>query len=599
MAYHIDGTDIVIDGWENGISDNPYKGINDMRGVNIISVPGEVSVSFAQENKAFPSFTATVVSSSINEPVAPTIYISGLVGSFGSQAGQAVVFTGASLPTGITAGVPYWIVPQGANTFTIYNDTNFDTFPSISATGTGTVATINIGEIRYIEKMTGVALDKNGRTWSTRVSSPYYKYLGNDVTSTVGMQGTIGNGLTWYKEYLFVFYNSRISYIKLPAENPGGWYTGAAWVNEWDPVTGAVGIGTAVFNSGVGDGTIHDSLVGQDDVIYITDGHYIASLFQKAGSVFNPANTATYTWNKQALYLAQDKATCLEELGKNLMIGGEVNYIYPWDRISTSFTYPIKIADNYIFHLLTVNTNMYIFAGRRGRIYVTNGSQANIYTKVPDHISGIEPIFEWKNCCYNKNQIYFGVLAKDNSKDFITSYYGLWAIDVSTNALRVANIQSSNTATVTAIYAFNSIASGFGLAVAFANYDANGNFLTAGIDTGTENPYTTYISSIETDLIPVGQFLKKRTFENLEFKLSVPMVNNEGIKISYRPYKSSSYTQIGETLGTSTSTPISDFYTVNFDQSQWVQFKIEMKSTNTNPSYVRLNELRLRGGAQQ
>ena len=26
MAYHIEGTDLVIDGWENGISENPYKG---------------------------------------------------------------------------------------------------------------------------------------------------------------------------------------------------------------------------------------------------------------------------------------------------------------------------------------------------------------------------------------------------------------------------------------------------------------------------------------------------------------------------------------------------------------------------------------------
>jgi hypothetical protein len=29
MAYALDGTDLVISGWEQGISDNPYQGIDE------------------------------------------------------------------------------------------------------------------------------------------------------------------------------------------------------------------------------------------------------------------------------------------------------------------------------------------------------------------------------------------------------------------------------------------------------------------------------------------------------------------------------------------------------------------------------------------
>jgi len=583
MAYHIDGTDIVIDGWENGISDNPYKGINDMRGVNIVSVPGEASVSFAQTLNTFPNCTANVTDSSdANETLTITVTAGTLV------SGQAVTFAGASLPTNVVAGTTYWVLKINATTIKLYDEPTLTRQHIIGSNGgTGTMASINIGEITYFEKTVGVALDDNGRAWWQPTAGGTWAFLGNGNFSG-------GRGIFYYKGYLFVLNNVRICYLPFP----NGTYdsrTALTWVNEYDPATGAANTGVSVFR----DSGIHEALVGQDDVVYICDGAFIDSLYEKTGQTFDPANTATYTWNGKnsvtsiptyALKLpSYDSATCLEELGKQLMVGGTINYIYPWDRTSTSFTYPIKIADNYTYHLLTVNTNMYIFAGRRGRIYVTNSNQANLYSKIPDHISGIEPIFEWKNCCYNKNQIYFGVVGKNNDQTAITNYVGLWAIDITTNALRCVNLQSNVLGTVTAVYAYNSVVSGFGLAVAWTDYSTTPD--TYGIDKSSEVPYSTYVSSIETDLIPVGQFLKKSTFDNIEFKLTKPLVSGEGIKISARSAKDGTYAVVGETTVAGT---LSDCYLVNFDLSQWLQFKIEMKSTATTPSYTRLYELRLR-----
>lgn len=573
MSYSIDGTDIVIKGWEEGISDDPQKGINDMRAVNIVTVPGEASVSFAQTSAVLGGCTGSVVSADTGTEIITVTVTTGAIEGY-----QAVVFTGASLPTGITAATTYWIDKVNTTSFRIFDNARLNGSPiNITATGTGTFATIDIGEVKYFEKNTGVALDANGRAWDNQGGNTPLIYLGNSIAN-----GTpTGNGLGWYKGYLFIFTGTTITYCAYSLSS----YATITWHEKWNPATGADGTGTGVLTY-----DIHEALSSQDNVLYICNSNSLASLFENAGKVFLPSDTTTYSWAAIALQLPSwDTCTCLEELGKTLLVGGKFNYIYPWDRVSEGFNYPMKISDNYVFHLLTVNTNTYIFAGRRGRIYVTNGSQANLYKKVPDHILGIEPIFTWKNCCYNKNQIYFGMTVTNNAQSSSNAYAGLWAIDITTDALRVVTLQSSPTASVTAVYAYNSaVASGFGLFTAWKLGT------TYGVDKATSNPYDTYVAYIETDLIPVGQFLKKRTFENIEWKTSVPLVNGEGIKISYRGNKSASYVLIGETLGTSAYTPLSDYFPVNFDQSQWAQFKIEMKSTTTTPSYCRLTEIRLR-----
>lgn len=587
MSYRIEGEDIVIDGWENGISNNPYKGINDMRGFNIVSIPGEASLSFAQTNKTFSSCAGTVTSADAGtDIITATITTGALPDDFG----MAITFTGASLPTGITAGTIYWLLKDTSNTFKIYSNFAGNNIVDITTTGTGTFSSINIGEITYFEKLSNFALDKNGRCWFQR-SNGFYSFTGNDVTSTLGLQNTVGNGLIWYKGYLFLFYNSRICYT---AYTLGTAYN-STWVNEWNPVTGAVSVGTSVFNTATGTPNPHEAVVGiNDDTVYITDDNYIASLFENAGSTFDPTNTATYSWAKQAIASplpSGDKAQCIAELGNDLLIGGQYNAIYPWNRIDSGPSNAILISENDIKHMITVNTNTYIFAGKRGRIYVTNGSQAQQYAKIPDHISSVEPIFTWYNCAYNKNQIYFGVSATDNSGSTLQNYSGLWAIDITTNSLRVATLQSTSNATVTAVYAFTGGVSGYGLSVGWKTAS------TYGIDNSSSTPYTSYVAYVNTDIIPVGTLLYKRTLNNLELKLSAPLANGEGIRISYRINISDSFTVIGETLGTSSYNPISDVYPLNFDQSQWLQLKVETKSTalgGVTPSYVRLYELRIR-----
>lgn len=72
------------------------------------------------------------------------------------------------------------------------------------------------------------------------------------------------------------------------------------------------------------------------------------------------------------------------------------------------------------------------------------------------------------------------------------------------------------------------------------------------------------------------------------------MVVQSGIKISYRTSRTGSYTLLGETVATVSGITFSDYYPVNFDQVQWIQFRIEMKGVFNPICFVNLYELRIR-----
>ena len=589
MAYRIENKDIVISGWENGISDDPYTGISDLRAVNTISVPGEASVNFATTKISPPLITGTAASANAG---ADTITCTGITGL---ESNMTITFSATTIG-GVSINTTYWVSVSGS-TIQLYSAGPLTTLVNITSDGTGTFTTIVPTTPKHwtYNMRTGnyFMLDDSGKCWSDFVSSAtsqYFGYMGNLVGGT---GSTDGNGLITFSDsknndYLFVFRRSRIDYLKL---NSGT----LAWVYGWDPSTGGSGANYG-FNS-TSTGVNHTAIYAQDNTVYYCDGFYIGSFFQKAvGTAFDPTNTATYTYNTTALRLpSYEKANCLAELGTTLLVGGIRNAIYPWDRISTSFSYPILIAESYISRMETINTTTYIFAGNRGRIYSTNGYQASLYKKVPDHLSDtVEPYFIWGGTCSVKNQLYFGVKATTNDGVAIDNYGGLWAIDVDTKALRCTAKLSYGTY---AGYASSLIQkystgptdtpSGSGVYIGW-NDGTNG-----GIDQGSSNPFTGGEAYVESEMIPVGTYLTKRTFEQVEYKLSKPLVAGESVALYYKTSVGGSLTQIPLTQGNSTG-DLSGLGNVNFQNVQWIALRAVLTSTNTNPSYTRLKELRIR-----
>lgn len=578
MAYRFDQYDksIVIDGWENGIAESPYGGISDIRNCNIISVKGEASVGYSVTNTNFTSLPGGLVTSA--DPVGDTI-----TSADGLTAGMALYFDTSSVG-GITAGDIRW-VKAGTNITVVQLSTTpaLSDIVNITSTGSATFHTIDMGQpsnrAYSIDSNKYYMVDTNGRAWQLNrpTDSPAgCLYLGNTT-----LTNTAGNGLIAYRGYLFVFRDNAIDYMNLAT---------LAWTYGWQ---------TMNTNNGIHNS--HYAHIGQDDTVYFCDAAYVGSFFQKPGKTFDPSDSTTYTYTSKALALpSTDIAQCIAELGINLLVGGRLNAIYPWDRISTSFTYPILLAEQFITRMVTINTNTYIFAGNRGRIYITNGSQVNLFKKVPDHISGdVEPYFVWGDAGFTKNQLYFGTQAFDNAGNLIAQYGGLWALDIESEALRLSNKLSNNvySGLVTCVLPVSQAASlgvsttpGSGIWIGWKTYTP-----TYGVDVTVSNLYTNSEATIDTDLIPIGTYEKPRDMTRIEYKLSKALVSGESITIKYRLIFNTQDTGYTTVLTDSTAGNFSLSGPINFKNAQWVQFQIVLNSTNTNPSKVRLREIRIIG----
>lgn len=601
MAYHTDKKDksIVIDGFQNGIADDPYSGIADMRNTNLISIPGEASVNFATSKNSPQQGSGNVTSANAG---ADTVLLTG----FSNLANlQAVVFSGGSLPGGITAGNTYWVSDNGSGNYQLFSDWAAVTLVNITSTGTGTWATIDMGIPQYFNHYKTAfsdgyfMIDSNGFLWTniSTGSAGLWRFFagvggsGNGLVSYIpSNSGTNGVG------YLFAFKAYEISYFKITRIS--GAYT-IVQNQGWNPATGTTGNTNYLNSFTTLNGVIHEATVGYDNKVYYTDSNWIGRFYQKDPNVpFDPATTSTYVFDQTAVLPFTDQGQCLAFLGNTLLIGGINNIIYPWDTFSSLPSFPIIVAESNIQKMVTVNTNTFALVGNRGRIYYTNGSQAQLWKKIPDHISGtVEPYFTWGGLTSQKNQIYFSAKVTTNSGTAINQYGGLWAADVDTKALRLANKLSYGTYAGyvnCVIPNFSSNPAGTGLYIGWNDGISTGA-PDNGIDTTVGTPYVNSETIIVSDLIPIGSFDEPQNFTRIEYKLTRPLVSGESISLYVRLIYNTSDTGWGSALITDTTVGnFSRSAPVNFANAQWIQLQAVMSSTASSPSYVRLKELRIR-----
>ncbi len=613
MSYRIEGKDIVISGFEKGIADSPYLGISDMRNIDNITVPGEASAGFSVTN------TVTQVAVS-----AAAVTVDDPTDTF-TWAGTTPLLANTAITTtagGVNVNNAYYIVNPTGTTFQISLTAGGS--PAAVSGASGVFSTINMGKPKFFAPLSLASssgftysyfmADDNGRVWYYYQGSQwiYMKSLGaNNENTGGGSSGNNGNGLVIYKNYLFLFRQQQLEYIQVAAANVVSTLTNLTTAGNWNLTWQSLTAGWITTNQPAD--VSHYAIVGQDDVIYFCNTAFVGSLFQVDGQTFDPTNAATYTYNRIALALpTSDNAQCLAELGTKLLVGGTKNQIYPWDRISNSYTYPILLSENGIARMVTVNTNTYIFCGQRGRIFVTNGSQAELFAKIPDHLSGtISPYFTWGDAAFSRNKLLFGVQATDNAGTAINTYGGTWAIDLNTNGtfytpggvgLRVLNQQSYGTyaGITSALFGLLGSLTSDGSGLLMGWYTSSNT--TGSVDKGSATPYTGGQSYVDSDLIPVGTFLKPFNPSQIEWKTSVPIGANgttETVALYYRPTFFDSYTLIGTTssatgLLVGGASAISDKYTASFEGLQWAQFRVVLTPNATTPTYCRLTEMRIR-----
>jgi hypothetical protein len=601
--YNIDPTqgDLIISGFQNGIGDDPYSGLTDLRNVNIISTPGEASVNFATSKVSPSQLTGAIVSASSS--------VITFTGGAGLSTQMGILVSGSTL-AGVTSGQLYLAKVSGA-TMTLWTNYALTNQVVISGTGTGTFTSLTVGDNgsftgikHYTRDSLGYywGIDSKGYVWSNR-----FLDANGNWTPSGNLPNTYsaGNGLVFYQGtstngYLFAFSNGSIDVCEMVSP-----YT---WKYQWDWMNGGY------LNSGNWGATpssftlkatnseySHQAIVPPDGHVYFCDWNWIGQFFQTSPSTpFDPATFATYTPSQTQLLPYNDRAQCLSFLGTNLMVGGILNAIYPWDRVSTQFNFPILLGENTVWKMVTVNTNTFCFVGNRGRIYVSNGTNANLWKKVPDYVSGtVEPYFQFYDACYQKNQLYFSFSQHANpSFASLATVGGVWAVDLDTKALRMVNKLSYGTyagyatalIAITPLGTGNPPASGAGLYIGW--YDG---VSTYGIDSTVSTVYTNGEATVTSDLIPIGTLLQPSTPQQVEFKLSTPLLTGEKVELQTAAYLGGPFTSQLITSGDGALIS-GNSQSMNVQQQQWLLVKAILTGvTGANVSYNRLMQIRVKG----
>lgn len=530
MSYKIEKEtgDLVIGGWPSGIGSSPHNGLGDLKCLNISTMPGEVSINYARTQQTQKPISGATLSAGGT----------GFVVYSGSPAlsrGTWITVSGSTI-SGLSNGVYYVLL--NASSVNIQLSTTYEgsQLTGLGLTGTATFTTFNMGQpIQWA---------------STNISSyPAQEYYVLDATGLVwktppGETGASQSGLgTW----------SLIDYTPVPnASTKSGLFIYGSYIFVvsdalyYKPLNslGHATVWTSFKSTKLNGGHYHMATVGVDGNAYICDGG-IDELKTVSGQTFDPTNTATYTWSPQALEIPNiDEATCLAQVsisgGINLIVGGLSNVLYLWVPISSSgvtssgFT-PIFLPENFTQQLVTVNNLIYVFAGSKGNIYLTNGSSITTAMTIPDYVAnntGLDqdPFYSWGGTMYVRGRIWFSAKAPNCG--------GIWSFIPTINyypeqdvglSLRLEHQNSYGTYNGMATVLFSSQAPTDQQAEGvqyYAGWDdgtSGGSSNPYGIDFSGTTPYTNGATIIETDLIPTGTMLKEQTFGQIEYKLSAPL----------------------------------------------------------------------------
>ncbi len=317
---------------------------------------------------------------------------------------------------------------------------------------------------------------------------------------------------------------------------------------------------------------------------------------------------ATITFTQERLNLPFfETAQSMTEIGNLVMVGTKSNTIYPWDQVGLVPFDLIPLPENNSTYMITVNNMAYIFAGNKGNIYVTNGSTASLVISVPDYCAGIagtqssyvEPYFVWGGAAYIRGRVYFSILDQTSAK--AGNCGGIWSFVPTQNffigqdfglALRLENQNSYGTYSGVAPVIIASQTQNASSPQYWAAWYSSTSSPTYGIDFTDTKPNSN--ATIETDLIPTGTQLAKKTFKQIEYKLTAPLASGDSVSISARADSTSAFTAL-TSVQRDSATSLSGYFVANFEKGQWLQLKITLTPlSSSSSSFVRLKEIRVR-----
>lgn len=645
-------TDLVISGWEKGIADSPYLGIANMRNVNTSWYPGvaytaykRIRVNTAGGNQTFlgvtgsPNYLAMSGALTLNVGdavtfstngtlpaplVINTTYFVSAITVNGANNFQVSATLGGAAITITTAGVAtntVLVTTMGKPVQAAQNNSDgnnpYGTIYILDNNGriwqnTGTQTTTGLP---YFVLLYGNTLNLGSSSWGLAFYSKYlFVIRGNDIDVNGDASGTINSTLwsnSWFTSTALTLTGAPVAGATSATISGSAWpyATGTynvAFVNEtvsglltnsqntltWTPALKQNETTAINVNLGL-SGLIRMAFVSNTNILYFCNGRYIGAISTPAGYTFSKVLTGgggfTNHLNYAALTLPPGVfSTWLDQQQTNLLVAAQET-IYPWDQISTFYGTPLPITEN-IVRMINISNTVYVLAGLKGNIYVTNGYSISVVKKIPDAIAGvIDPLWGWGSAISHRQKLYFSVLAQ-NGQTGTGLLNGVFSVDEQGN-LNFEN-QNSNGLTNASATA-DAVLFDVNTTTRDSYYSSFFDGVTGGIDYNGTTLYSSNEPVIETDLIPIGTFAQSKTFQSMEFKLDQPMQSGDSITVYARQSLSDTFVQVG----TTTTAVLSDFYQpVNFQKWQWVQFKITIScnSVSTSSSFVRLREIRIR-----
>lgn len=303
-------------------------------------------------------------------------------------------------------------------------------------------------------------------------------------------------------------------------------------------------------------------------------------------------------------------ATCMAEIGNIIIIGCKSNVVYPWNQVDNLPTTLIPLPEGNVVNIVTVNSMAYLFAGNNGNVYITDGNTSSLVVNIPDYCAGVpgsagtyvESTYYWGGAMYLRGRVYFSVL--DQSATKAGNCGGVWSFVPTQNlyigqdtglALRLEAQNSYATYNGTAPLLITKQVQDQEAPLYWSAWYSSVSSPAYGIDYSTTGTSALSPAIIETDAIPVGTMLTKKTFSQIEYKLGAPLDAGATVTGQYRVNITDAWAACN-TFQVETNA-LSGYAMVNFQQDQWLQFRFTLtpitSSAATN-SFIRFREVRLR-----
>lgn len=390
-----------------------------------------------------------------------------------------------------------------------------------------------------------------------------------------------GNGFALWRGYLFIAGDSKI--------------------DVWNGNNDSDWVGWKSIDTDV---DYHPMWMGErDGSLYIGCGRYVALLSETSGQVFSPANSATYSWNSQALDIPPDfKIRSMEEIGNYLLLGcwrvssdgkhSPVAIIYPWNYIlrPSSHEGPISFRRfKGVSAMLNINNTVYSWVGPRGEIFYYNGSKLVKLKKIPDYATDVVepgavvsnfndiPLFGLENPTSGGGGIYSYGFNNEKYPLALTLEYPLSPGQAASYTIGAVGVNGTTDA------------------ILLAGWQSGNSY---GIDyLNTSRRYGS--AYITTRLMRIGTAQKKQIIDGFQIYLDEVLATSGAINLKYRKHTNDSWTTIKTGINTKTMAHSevgakSEIY-VPFRINDVVnlQLKIEFEVATDNNTTPKLREITL------